>query len=54
MAGFIMGTAMFSMFLILTLYMQEVLGYSPLKTGRRLPRGRRHGDPVGERRRAGS
>jgi predicted MFS family arabinose efflux permease len=28
-----MGTAMFSMFLMLTLYMQEVLGYSPLKTG---------------------
>jgi EmrB/QacA subfamily drug resistance transporter len=32
-AGFIMGTALFSMFLILTLYMQQVLGYSPLKTG---------------------
>jgi EmrB/QacA subfamily drug resistance transporter len=32
-AGFVMGTAMFSMFLMLTLYMQEVLGYSPLKTG---------------------
>jgi len=32
-AGFIMGTALFSMFLILTLYMQDVLGYSPLKTG---------------------
>ena len=32
-AGFIMGTAMFSMFLMLTLYMQQVLGYSPLKTG---------------------
>ena len=32
-AGFIMGTAMFSMFLMLTLYMQEVLGYSPLETG---------------------
>jgi EmrB/QacA subfamily drug resistance transporter len=32
-AGFIMGTAMFSMFLMLTLYMQEVLGYSPIKTG---------------------
>ena len=28
-----MGTALFSMFLILTLYMQEVLGFSPLKTG---------------------
>ena len=28
-AGFIMGTAMFSMFLMLTLYMQQVLGYSP-------------------------
>ena len=33
MAGFIMGTAMFSMFLMLTLYMQQVLGYSAMKTG---------------------
>ncbi|MFN0155376.1 MAG: DHA2 family efflux MFS transporter permease subunit [Gaiella sp.] len=32
-AGLIMGTAMFSMFLILTLYMQQVLGYSAMKTG---------------------
>jgi EmrB/QacA subfamily drug resistance transporter len=32
-AGFIMGTAMFSMFLMLTLYMQLVLGYSAMKTG---------------------
>jgi EmrB/QacA subfamily drug resistance transporter len=32
-AGFIMGTALFSMFLILTLYMQQVLGYSAMKTG---------------------
>ena len=32
-AGFIMGTALFSMFLMLTLYMQQVLGYSPLQTG---------------------
>jgi EmrB/QacA subfamily drug resistance transporter len=32
-AGFVMGTALFSMFLILTLYMQQVLGFSPLKTG---------------------
>jgi len=32
-AGFIMGTALFSMFLMLTLYMQQVLGYSPMKTG---------------------
>jgi EmrB/QacA subfamily drug resistance transporter len=32
-AGFIMGTAMFSMFLMLTLYMQTVLGYSAMKTG---------------------
>jgi EmrB/QacA subfamily drug resistance transporter len=32
-AGFILGTALFSMFLILTLYMQQVLGYSPMKTG---------------------
>jgi EmrB/QacA subfamily drug resistance transporter len=32
-AGFIMGTALFSMFLMLTLYMQQVLGYSALETG---------------------
>jgi EmrB/QacA subfamily drug resistance transporter len=32
-AGFIMGTAMFSMFLMLTLYMQQVLSYSPIETG---------------------
>ena len=29
-AGFIMGTAMFAMFLMLTLYMQQVLGYSAM------------------------
>jgi EmrB/QacA subfamily drug resistance transporter len=32
-AGFILGAAMFAMFLELTLYMQLVLGYSPMKTG---------------------
>jgi EmrB/QacA subfamily drug resistance transporter len=32
-AMFIMGTALFSMFLMLTLYMQQVLGYSPIETG---------------------
>jgi EmrB/QacA subfamily drug resistance transporter len=32
-AGFILGTAVFAMFLMLTLYMQQVLGYSALKTG---------------------
>ena len=32
-AGFIMGTAIFAMFLMLTLYMQQVLGYSAMKTG---------------------
>ena len=32
-AGFILGTAIFAMFLMLTLYMQQVLGYSPMKTG---------------------
>src|SRR6184192_344635 len=31
--GLIMGTATFSLFLMLTLYMQQVLGYSPMKTG---------------------
>jgi len=32
-AGFILGTALFSMFLMLTLYMQQVLGYSAMRTG---------------------
>ena len=32
-SGLILGTALFSMFLMLTLYMQQVLGYSPMKTG---------------------
>jgi EmrB/QacA subfamily drug resistance transporter len=32
-AGFIMGTALFAMFLMLTLYMQQVLGYSAMRTG---------------------
>jgi EmrB/QacA subfamily drug resistance transporter len=32
-AGVILGTATFSMFLMLTLYMQQVLGFSPMRTG---------------------
>src|ERR671913_763934 len=32
-AGLILGTALFSMFLMLTLYMQQVLSYSPMRTG---------------------
>jgi EmrB/QacA subfamily drug resistance transporter len=32
-AGFVLGTALFAMFLMLTLYMQQVLGYSPIETG---------------------
>jgi EmrB/QacA subfamily drug resistance transporter len=32
-AGLILGTSLFAMFLMLTLYMQQVLGYSPLQTG---------------------
>lgn len=31
--GFILGTILFAMFLLLTLYMQTVLGLSPLETG---------------------
>ena len=31
--GLILGTASFSVFLMLTLYMQQVLGYSAMKTG---------------------
>jgi EmrB/QacA subfamily drug resistance transporter len=33
LVGFILGTALFAMFLMLTLYMQQVLGFSPLETG---------------------
>ena len=32
-AGFVLGTALFAMFLMLTLYMQQVLGFSPIETG---------------------
>jgi EmrB/QacA subfamily drug resistance transporter len=32
-AGLILGTAIFALFLMLTLYMQQVLGYSAMKTG---------------------
>src|SRR5215216_3429059 len=32
-AGVILGTVVFSMFLMLTLYMQQVLAYTPLETG---------------------
>jgi EmrB/QacA subfamily drug resistance transporter len=32
-AGFILGTELFAMFLMLTLYMQQLLGYSAMKTG---------------------
>jgi predicted small integral membrane protein len=32
-SGFILGTALFSMFLMLTLYMQQVLGYSAMESG---------------------
>ena len=31
--GFILGTILFAMFLLLTLYMQQVLAVTPLKTG---------------------
>jgi EmrB/QacA subfamily drug resistance transporter len=33
LAGLFLGTALFAMFLMLTLYMQQVLGYSAMKTG---------------------
>ena len=36
----------FSNFFVLTLYVQQVLGYSALKTGAHLPRHGRHRDPV--------
>jgi len=32
-AGFILGTVLFAMFLMLTLYMQQVLGYSAMQSG---------------------
>ena len=31
--GFVLGIVMFSMFLLLTLYMQQILGMSPMRTG---------------------
>jgi EmrB/QacA subfamily drug resistance transporter len=31
--GFVLGTILFAMFLLLTLYMQQVLGLTPLRTG---------------------
>ena len=31
--GFILGTALFAMFLMLSLYMQQVLGYSAIHAG---------------------
>jgi EmrB/QacA subfamily drug resistance transporter len=31
--GFLLGSAVFAMFFFLSLYMQQVLGYSPLRTG---------------------
>ena len=31
--GFLLGSSIFSMFFFLSLYMQEVLGYSPLRAG---------------------
>jgi len=33
MVGFVLGTIVFSMFFLLSLYMQQVLGFSALKTG---------------------
>ena len=51
-AGFIMGTALFSMFLMLTLYMQQVLGLLGDADRRGLPRRRGYGDRVVGRRRA--
>jgi len=32
-AGLLLGASIFSMFFLLSLYMQQVLGYSPLKAG---------------------
>ena len=36
-AAFTLSASLFAMFLYLTLYLQEVLGYSPLQAGRALP-----------------
>ena len=51
-AGLILGTAMFGMFLMLTLYMQQVLGLLAAEDRRRVPGGRRHGDLLVRSRRA--
>ena len=44
-AGFLLGAVVFSNFFLLTLYVQQVLDYSALKTGADVPRHRRHRDP---------
>ena len=44
--GLILGTATFSLFLMLTLYMQQVLGYSPMRNRRGVSRSRRERDPL--------
>ena len=36
--GLLLGTAVFGMFFLLSLYMQQVIGFSALETGLRLPR----------------
>ena len=45
-AGLILGTAIFAVFLMLTLYMQQVLDYSAMKTGVGVPGRRRDRDPL--------
>ena len=52
-AGLLLGAVVFANFFILTLYVQQVLGWSALKTGRHVRRDGRLGGPLG-RRRAGA
>ena len=51
--GLLLGAVVFANFFVLTLYVQQVLGWSALKTGRHVPRHGGHGRHLG-RRRAGA
>ena len=45
--GFLLGAVIFANFLVLTLYVQQILGWSAVKTGRHVPRDRGDGRHLG-------
>ena len=47
--GLLLGMSLFAMFFFISLYMQQVLGYDPLKAGPRLPTARRADHRLGGR-----